>query len=98
MSNFRPVVDFAQKYLPIYPASRGPSIFLDKSGRGPETIIIFKKLEILKFTEINLLQTGVFIQSNLHVQPPLVSDHLSKTSNFPVKVLQLKPLVNDQLS
>ena len=45
------------------------------------------------------------VQSNLHVGSPLVSDHLPKrppiqnscTKTFPVKALQLEPLVNDHL-
>ena len=41
---------------------------------------------------------NVKLQSNLHVRPPLVSDHLAKTQkNFPVKALKLETLVNDHL-
>ena len=37
------------------------------------------------------------IRSNLHVQPPPISDRQSKTRKLPVKALQLAPLVNDHV-
>ena len=50
-------------------------------------------------------ETEKYIQLNLHVRPPLVSDHLPcnkrplilNTKTFPVKALQLDLLENDHL-
>ena len=50
---------------------------------------------------------NIWIQSNLHVCSPLVRDHFSarykrpqiqNTKNFPVKIVQSEPLVNDHIS